>query len=210
MFVLLFAFVFGSAIPIPSGVELPRVPDGRDLRPDRHLRRRRSPAPASPTTCRRASSTGSGRCRCRAVAPCSPAGRSADVVNNVIVLIVMSLTGLIVGWRIHGVVPRGARRRSCCCCCSPTRSPGSWRVVGLVVRTPEVGNNAGFIGIFPLTFIANAFVPIDNFPTVAARRSPSGTRSRAVDPGGRELFGNLGAHAAGGPRGRCSTRRSTR
>ena len=37
----------------------------------------------------------------------------------------------------------------------------SWvmAVVGLLVRTPEVVNNASFIVIFPLTFIANTFVP---------------------------------------------------
>jgi ABC-2 type transport system permease protein len=28
-----------------------------------------------------------------------------------------------------------------------------------------VVNNASFIVIFPLTFIANSFVPTDNFPT---------------------------------------------
>ena len=35
---------------------------------------------------------------------CSSAAPLRDVGNNVIVLIVMALTGLIVGWRIHTVV----------------------------------------------------------------------------------------------------------
>ena len=72
MFVLLFAYVFGSAIDVP-GVGYKRVPDRRDLRADRRLRRRRSPATASPRTCRRASSTGSGRCRWRRRRCCSAA-----------------------------------------------------------------------------------------------------------------------------------------
>ena len=41
MFVLLFAFVFGGAIPLPgyAGPErLPRVPDARHLRPDHRVR----------------------------------------------------------------------------------------------------------------------------------------------------------------------------
>ena len=46
MFVLLFAFVFGGAIPIPGGGDYTRVPDARDLRPDdrRSPRRRRRSA----------------------------------------------------------------------------------------------------------------------------------------------------------------------
>ncbi len=36
--------------------------------------------------------------------------------------------------------------------------------VGLLVRTPEVVNNASFIVIFPVTFIANTFVSISNLP----------------------------------------------
>ena len=48
----------------------------------------------------------------------------SDVVNNVIILVVMALTGLVVGWRIHTSFARGGRWASCCCCCSPTPSPG--------------------------------------------------------------------------------------
>jgi ABC-type multidrug transport system permease subunit len=63
-------------------------------------------------------------------------------------------------------------------------------VVGLLVRTPEVVNNASFIVIFPLTFIANTFVPIDNFPTVLktiAEWNPISALTQAA----RELFGNV-------------------
>ena len=66
------------------GHQLPRVPDPGDLRADRHLRRHHSPAPGWPTTCRRASSTGSARCRWRA-RRCWSGAPSATSLNNVLV-----------------------------------------------------------------------------------------------------------------------------
>ena len=74
--------------------------------------------------------------------PMSPsavlAGRTfSDVVNNVIVLIVMSLTGLIVGWRIRDGFAQRRCGPTCCCWSSPTRSPGSWRGSGCWCRRPR-------------------------------------------------------------------------
>src|SRR3712207_3196734 len=68
----------------------------------------------------------------------------------------------------------------------------SWvmALVGLLVRTPEVVNNASFIVIFPITFIANTFVPIDNFPSVLKTFAEWNPVS-AVVQGARELFGNV-------------------
>ena len=68
MFILLFAYVFGSAIQRRPGISYKRVPDPGHLRPDGDLRRHDHRRRAWPTTSRRASSTGSGRCRCRASA----------------------------------------------------------------------------------------------------------------------------------------------
>ena len=67
-------------------------------------------------------------------------------------------------------------------------------MVGLLVRTPEVVNNASFIVIFPLTFVANTFVPLESFPTVLrhfAEWNPVSTVVQAA----RELFGNIPAGA---------------
>jgi ABC-2 type transport system permease protein len=49
--------------------------------------------------------------------------------------------------------------------------------VGLLVPSVEVINNASFMVIFPLTFIANTFVPREPARARCAP-SPSGTRSR--------------------------------
>ena len=63
--------------------------------------------------------------------------------------------------------------------------------VGLLVPSPEVVNNAAFIVIFPLTFVANTFVPLDDAARAAAdlRRVEPGLRRHPGRP--RELFGNI-------------------
>jgi len=61
--------------------------------------------------------------------------------------------------------------------------------VGLLVPSPEVINNASFIVIFPLTFVANTFVPLDSLPgplRVFAEWNPVS----AVTQAARNLFGN--------------------
>jgi ABC-type multidrug transport system permease subunit len=62
--------------------------------------------------------------------------------------------------------------------------------VGLKVRTPEVVNNAAFMFVFPMTFIANTFVPSQNLPgflrTIAEWNPVS-----AVAQAAREAFGNV-------------------
>jgi ABC-type multidrug transport system permease subunit len=58
-----------------------------------------------------------------------------------------------------------------------------------------VVNNAAFIVIFPLTFIANTFVPTNNFPAplkFIANWNPVSSVTQAA----RELFGNTAPNAA--------------
>jgi ABC-type multidrug transport system permease subunit len=62
-------------------------------------------------------------------------------------------------------------------------------LVGLSVKSPEVVQNASFIIIFPLTFIANTFVPTDNFPPVLKAFADWNPVS-SVTLAARELFGN--------------------
>ena len=130
--------------------------------------------------------------------PMSPSavlvGRTAaDVANNVITLVVMSLTGLVVGWRIHtGLFP--AIRGYLLLLIFAYAVSWLMACVGMVVRTPEVVNNASFIVIFPLTFCANTFTPIDNFPAplkVFAQWNPVSSVTLAA----REAFGNTVAGA---------------
>ena len=88
---------------------------------------------------------------------------NADIGNNVLVLIVMSLTGLLVGWRITTNIWEALAAYVLLLLFAYAIS---WvmATIGLLVKSPEVVNNAAFIVIFPLTFIANTFVPDRQLP----------------------------------------------
>lgn len=117
-------------------------------------------------------------------------GRTAsDVIYNVLSLIVMSLAGLLVGWRIHNGIIDAMLGFGLLLLFAYAIS---WIMayVGLLVPTPEVVNNASMMVIFPLTFIANTFVPAENMPTplrIFAEWNPVS----AVTQAARELFGNI-------------------
>src|SRR4051794_31458227 len=120
MFVLLFAFIFGSAIPLPgvdykdflmAGIFTQTVVFGstitgaslaEDLQKGLIDRFRSLPMSRSAVL----------------------VGRTvADAGLNVISIAVMALTGLVVGWRIHSSLGRRSAGSSCCWS-SPTRSRG--------------------------------------------------------------------------------------
>ena len=114
----------------------------------------------------------------------------SDILYNSISILVMTITGLIVGWRIRT---------------GPLEAIGgflllllfayavSWIMayVGLKVASVEVVQNASFMFIFPLTFVANTFVRQDLLPgplRVFAEWNPVSAVAQAV----REAFGNTG------------------
>ena len=88
----------------------------------------------------------------------------SDVVNNVIVVIVMSLTSLAVGRRIHTSVMQALGGYVILLVFAYAFS---WvmAMMGLLAPGPEVVNNASFTVIFSFTFVANIFVPIVTLPT---------------------------------------------
>jgi ABC-2 type transport system permease protein len=116
-------------------------------------------------------------------------GRTAsDVVNNCIAITVMSITGLVVGWRIHTSIPEALGGFVLLLLFAYAIS---WIMafVGLKVRSVEVVNNASFMFIFPMTFIASTFVPSQNLPPVLqtiAEWNPVSSLAQAA----REAFGN--------------------
>jgi ABC-2 type transport system permease protein len=114
----------------------------------------------------------------------------SDIAYNSISILVMSLAGLIVGWRIRT---------------GPLEAIGgflllllfaysvSWIMayVGLKVSSVEVVQNASFMFIFPATFVANTFVLSEALPGVLqtfAEWNPVSSVAQAV----REAFGNTG------------------
>jgi len=126
--------------------------------------------------------------------PMSPSavlfGRTlSDLVNNVLVVAVMSLTGLVVGWRIRTSVLAALGGFLILLAFAYAFS---WvmAMVGLLAPSPEVVNNAAFVVIFPLTFVANTFVPITKLPEplrTFAEWNPVSTVTEAA----RRLFGNI-------------------
>ena len=185
MFILLFAYVFGSAIN-PEGVD---------------YREFLIAGIFAQTVIFGATLTGAGLAddikkgvidRFRSL----PMSRSAvlvgrttsDVLNNVLVIVVMSLTGLVVGWRIRTSFLEALAGFFLLLLFAYAIS---WIMawVGLLVPAPEVVQSASFIVIFPLTFIANTFVPSEGLPgplRVIAEWNPVSSVTQAA----RELFGN--------------------
>ena len=112
----------------------------------------------------------------------------SDVIINLISLVVMATTGLVVGWRIHTSVPEALAGFALLLLFA---FAFSWimALVGLSVPGPEVVQNAGFIVIFPLTFIAITFVPLENLPD-ALRVFAEWNPVSSVTQASRDLFGN--------------------
>ncbi len=114
---------------------------------------------------------------------------TSDVVYNVLSLIIMALTGLLVGWRIReGVLD--ALLGFVLLLVFAYAISWVMAFVGLLVPSPEVINNASFIVIFPLTFVSNAFVPLESFSgalKVFVEWNPVSTLTQAA----RERFGNI-------------------
>lgn len=117
-------------------------------------------------------------------------GRTAsDLVTSVVIIAVMTLTGLLVGWRIR-TSPLEALAAFALLLLFAYALSWMMAVIGLAVRSPEVFNNASFIAVFPLTFVANTFVATSNLPgplRVVAEWNPVS----AVVQAARQLFGNV-------------------
>ena len=113
---------------------------------------------------------------------------SSDLAVNSITLVVMSLTGLVVGWRIHsGFLGAVAGYAMLLLFAFAMSWVGA--LVGLLCRTVEVAQSAGLIWLFPLSFISSAFVPTGSMPAVlkvVAEWNPV----TAVADASRELFAN--------------------
>jgi ABC-2 type transport system permease protein len=188
MFVLLFGYVFGSWIDIP-GVE---------------YREYLIAGVFAQTVVFGATFTGAGLAedmtkgiidRFRSLPMARSAvlvGRTAsDVFYNSTSILVMAVTGLIVGWRIRTSVMEAVVGFLLLLVFAYAIS---WIMayVGLKVSSVEVVNNASFMVIFPMTFIANTFGRSDTMPG-PLRTFAEWNPVSAVAQGAREAFGNTGA-----------------
>jgi ABC transporter DrrB family efflux protein len=162
MFVLLFAYVFGGAIPLPDGGSY------REFLMAGIFAQTMAFAVAS-------SSVGLADDMHKGLIDrfrSFPMARSAvisgrvvgDLVLNAFVMVIMVVCGFIVGWRWHaGLLPALAAFGLLLAFAFAMLWIGA--LIGLSVRSTEVASSAGLIWLFPLTFLSNAFVPPTSLPS---------------------------------------------
>jgi ABC-2 type transport system ATP-binding protein len=204
MFVLLFTYVFGGAIShsLPSGVSyidylLPGI--------------------LIQSVTFRASQTAIGLAddlklgvidRFRSMPMARSAvlvGRTAaDLLRNVLIILLMIAVGYIIGFRFHGGV---AQAIACVALVSAFGLALSWifAFVALSVRSPEAAQSAGFVVLFPLVFASSVFVPVSSMPDwlrAFAKISPvtlsaNASRSLSLNHGTPSSLGGALAWIAG-------------
>jgi ABC-2 type transport system permease protein/oleandomycin transport system permease protein len=160
MFVLLFTYVFGGAIPVPGGKYINFLMPGIFVQ----------------TVCFGAISTAIGLSedlhtglleRFRALPMSRSAvlgGRtSADLVRNAFVLVIMTVIGLAVGFRPQANVLDYALA---CVVIMLFAFSLMWgfAIIGLSAPTAEAAQLMAFPILFPLTFCSSAFVPVASMP----------------------------------------------
>jgi len=189
IFVFMFAYVFGGAIPIPG--EAASDAYRQYLIPGIFGQTVAFAAAAS--TVGLADDLAKGIIdRFRSLPMAASAvlfGRTAaDALQQVAVLVVLSITGFIVGWRIDNGLWNAALAYLLLLLFAYTVAwVGAW--VGLHMPNPQTASTAGLIWLFPLTFLSNAFVPLAGMPAVVqtiAEWNPVSSLVLAC----RELFGN--------------------
>jgi ABC transporter DrrB family efflux protein len=120
---------------------------------------------------------------------------AAHMVRGLIPIFLMSVCGLAIGWSINS---------------SPAMATAGFLLMiafsfaviwvgillGSVLPTPEAVQGIGFVVVFPITFVASTFVPVNTLPGVLqtiAEWNPVTALAEAL----RYLFGNPGAPRTG-------------
>jgi ABC transporter DrrB family efflux protein len=186
LFVLMFAYVFGGAIPLPGGGSYHEYLVGGMLAMGLAMT-----APGTAVALVTDMSSGLiDRFRSLPTARSAVlAGRTiADLVTQVIGAIVVAGVGLAIGWRIHSSVADAAAAFGLALLFGYAFT---WvgACLGMVLRSPESAQQLGFVLFLPLTFVSNAFVPTQGMPgwlQAVANWNPMS----ALAATSRELFGN--------------------
>jgi ABC-2 type transport system permease protein len=117
------------------------------------------------------------------------AGRTlADLLTQALGALVVAGVGLVIGWRIHtGIADTLAAFGLALLLGYAFTWAGA--CLGMVLRSPEAAQQLGFILFLPLTFVSNAFVPTQGMPgwlQAVADWNPLSALAAAC----RHLFGN--------------------
>ena len=185
MFVLLFAYVFGGAIAVKGG-------NYREYLIGGILIQSLTFGLVGPATAIATDLTEGVIDRFRSL----PSSRGsylighylAEMAGMLLSIVVLLATGLVVGWRAHASVLHTSEAVLLLLVfASAMIWVGTW--MGMLVRSPDAVMGVAFVGVFPLTFLSSAFVPIGTMPSVLqvfASLNPVSALVAAV----RELFGN--------------------
>jgi ABC transporter DrrB family efflux protein len=186
VFVLLFAYVFGSAIVIPGGGSYREYLIGGMLGMGIA-----GTAPGTAVALVTDMSTGLiDRFRSLPMSRAAVlAGRTlADLLTQALGALVVAAVGLAIGWRVHtGIADTLAAFGLALLFGYAFTWAGA--CMGMVLRSPEAAQQLGFILFLPLTFISNAFVPTQGMPgwlQAVANWNPLSALAAAC----RHLFGN--------------------
>ncbi|HEV2636494.1 MAG TPA: ABC transporter permease [Actinocrinis sp.] len=113
---------------------------------------------------------------------------AADLVLAATSCVLMALVGLLIGWRVHnGLLP--ALGGFAVLIAFGYAMTWFGALLGMALRTPEAVNAIAFLIIMPLTFLSNAFIPLDGLPgwlRGVCEWNPISVVAAAV----RDLFGN--------------------
>jgi ABC-type multidrug transport system permease subunit len=185
MFVLLFAYVFGGVIAIPDG-------DYREYLLGGVIVQSLSFGIMGPATAI-VTDLGEGVVDRFRTLPMSRAAYLcghvlAELAASAIGVTVLCLSGLIVGWGIHSDLPHALAGFGVVMLFA-FAMVWTGTLVGLLVRSSDSTQGVVFLFVFPMTFLASTFVPLDGLSPVLrtiASWNPVSTLAAAV----RELFGN--------------------
>jgi ABC transporter DrrB family efflux protein len=129
---------------------------------------------------------------------------SADLVRNVLIIVLMIIVGYIIGFRFQAGV---AQAVVCIALVSAFGLALSWifAFIALTVRSAEAAQTAGFVVLFPIVFASSVFVPVSTLPDwlqAIAKVSPvtltaNAARSLALVPGTPSSLGGAIASIAG-------------
>ncbi|HEY7525135.1 MAG TPA: ABC transporter permease [Candidatus Limnocylindrales bacterium] len=185
MFVLLFAYVFGGAIPIPGGGDYKVF-----LMPG--IFAQNIVFAAGIAAIGMTDDLQKGIIdRFRSLPMARPAvliGRTfSEVIYNAGILVVLMLSGVFVGWRVNDIGALVAGFGLLLLFAYAMAWVGVF--LGMHVPTVEVANQAIFTVLFPITFLSNVFVPLQTLPSwlqLLAEWNPTSTLTAAL----REMWGN--------------------
>ena len=162
IFVLLFSYVFGSAIHLPGGGNYHQY-----LISGMFGMAMAGSAPGTAVGLTTDMSTGLiDRFRSLPMSRAAVlAGRTlADLLTQVLGIVVLIGTGLAIGWRIHNG-PADALLAVGLALLFAFAMTWAGACAGMMLRSPEAAQQLGFIIFLPLTFVSNAFVPTQGMPS---------------------------------------------